>query len=327
MVNRSGIGRQQSRRFFLGTASGIASAAMLGEARAAETADLIVDTHMHTWSGDLERFPFAHPYQDDFKPPEIAATVETLVEDMDQHGVQHCIIVQTIFHGWDNTYTVYTVNRYPDRFKGHGLIDPTDPDVADRLAYWMNEHGLVGMRFSPIYYQQGAHGGDAWLTSRAHHRLWRRATRLGAVFNMFIGSAQLPRLETMVRRYPGVKIVVDHVSQIDLASEDAQQQLDKLLRLGRYENVWVKVTDLTSVSPSKKYPFPEAMPYVKQVYDAFGPDRLLWGTGYPGAVRGQYNRPALDQELALVRDQFAFMSAEDKQKYLGLNAARLWGLG
>ena len=119
MVNRSGIGRQQSRRFFLSTASGIASAAMLGEARAAETADLIVDTHMHTWSGDLERFPFAHPYQDDFKPPEIAATVETLVEDMDQHGVQHCIIVQTIFHGWDNTYTVYTVNRYPDRFKGH----------------------------------------------------------------------------------------------------------------------------------------------------------------------------------------------------------------
>ncbi|MFP6647975.1 MAG: hypothetical protein VB817_00855, partial [Pirellulaceae bacterium] len=99
--------QRQRRRSFLATASGLASAAMLGEASAAGPADLIVDTHMHTWSGDPERFPFAHPYQDDFKPPEIAATVETLVEDMDQHGVQHCIIVQTIFHGWDNTYTVY----------------------------------------------------------------------------------------------------------------------------------------------------------------------------------------------------------------------------
>jgi predicted TIM-barrel fold metal-dependent hydrolase len=130
----------------------------------------------------------------------------------------------------------------------------------------------------------------------------------------------------MVERYPGVKVVIDHVSQIDLAVEDAQQQLDKLLRLGRYDNVWVKVTDLTSVSPSKKYPFTEAMPWMKQVYDAFGPDRLLWGTGYPGAVRGQYNRPTLEEELALVRDQFSFMTAEDKRKYLGQNAVKLWGL-
>ena len=313
-----------SRRSFLVAASAVASAPLLRQAAAADPAEVIVDTHMHTWSGDPERFPFLHPYSDSFKPPEIAATVERLVEDMDQNGVKHCIIVQTIFHGWDNTYTVYTVNRYPDRFKGHGLIDPTDADVADKLAYWMNEHGLVGMRFSPIYYQNGSHGGDDWLTSRAHHRLWRRATRLGAVFNMFIGSAQLPRLGTMVERYPGVKVVIDHVSQIDLAVEDAQQQLDKLLRLGRYDNVWVKMTDLTSVSPSKKYPFTEAMPWMKQVYDAFGPGRLLWGTGYPGAVRGQYNRPTLKEELALVRDQFSFMTAEDKRQYLGQNAVKLW---
>jgi predicted TIM-barrel fold metal-dependent hydrolase len=319
--------RLATRRGFLAAGAALAGTRLISSSAADPAAEMIVDTHMHTWSGDEARFPFAHPYSDDFKAPEVAATVERLVEDMDQNGVAHAIIVQTIFHGWDNTYTVYSVNRYPDRFVGHGLIDPTDPRVADKLDYWMSEHGLVGMRFSPIYYHNGNHGGDSWITSRAHHRLWKRASRLGAVFNMFIHSSQLPRLGQMVERYPGVKIVVDHVSQIDLAAEDAQQQLDNLLALSRWPNVWVKLTDLTSVSPSKQYPFSEAMPYLKQVYDAFGADRLLWGTGYPGAVRTAFDRPTLARELELVQSQFSFMSGEEKRKYLGLNAQQLWGLG
>jgi predicted TIM-barrel fold metal-dependent hydrolase len=65
-------------------------------------------------------------------------------------------------------------------------------------------------------------------------------------------------------------------------------------------------------------------PWVRRVYDAFGPDRLLWGTGYPGATRAQAGRPSLEQELALVRQEIPFFSAEDREKILGRNAAALW---
>jgi predicted TIM-barrel fold metal-dependent hydrolase len=64
---------------------------------------------------------------------------------------------------------------------------------------------------------------------------------------------------------------------------------------------------------------------VKRVYEAFGPDRLLFGTGYPGAARAHYKRPALDQEIDLIRKDMTFFSAEDREKILGRNAARLWG--
>ena len=79
------------------------------------------------------------------------------------------------------------------------------------------------------------------------------------------------------------------------------------------------------MSPSKSYPFNNAMPYIEQVYQAFGSDRLLWGTGYPGATRTEFQRPTLKRELELVKEQFRFMSALDKRKYLGLNAKDLWG--
>jgi predicted TIM-barrel fold metal-dependent hydrolase len=311
------------RQFTAGAAGGLVLAT--GQALAAPTKSLpVIDTHMHVWSGNLKRWPFDHPYTPDFKSKTTAATGEILVEEMDRFGVTHCILVQTIFHGWDNTYTVHCLKKYPGRFKAHGLIDPTDPRVADKLEYWVKEHDLSGMRFSPIYYVNGNHGGDAWLTSQAHHQAWKKAGELGAVFNYFIHTNQLPKLEKMVQRYPQVSIVIDHISQIDLGVDDPLPALKKLLALARYPNVAVKISDLTSVSKSGKYPFPDAYPWVKRVYDAFGPDRLLWGTGYPGAVRADFQRPTVKKELELIRQHIPFFTDQDRDKILGLNAARIW---
>src|SRR5882762_4796758 len=97
---------------------------------------LLIDSHMHVWTDDAVRFPFAHPYNPTFVPPKIPASLQILVKEMDDHGVRHCVLVQTISHGWDNSYLVHCLKRHPKRFRGQGLIDPTDPNVADKLEYW-----------------------------------------------------------------------------------------------------------------------------------------------------------------------------------------------
>ena len=318
-----------SRRGFLASSAGSAVAASrlmsAGAAENAPTTSPVIDTHMHVWGNDPVKYPFPYPYSSDFKGAPHEATVEMLVEDMDRHGCTHSVLVQVIYHGWDNTYLADCVKQYPDRFKAHGLIDPTDPRVAHKLEYWVKEHGLHGMRFSPIYYQNGTHGGDGWLDGRETHRLWEVAEELGATFNFFIAAAQLPKLETMVRAHPEVGLTIDHLSQIDLGADDPEPDFRRLLAMVQYPNVYVKVSELTSVSKSGKYPFEDAWPWVKRVYEAFGPDRLLFGTGYPGAARADYQRPTLDKEIELIRDIIPFFTPEDSKKILGLNAAKLWG--
>jgi len=287
----------------------------------------VIDTHMHVWANDPQRYPFRHPYVKDFKGAPHEATVEMLIKDMDQHGCTHSVLVQVIYHGWDNTYVVDCVKQYPKRLKAHGLIDPTDPKVADKMEFWIKEHGLHGMRFSAIYYQNGKHGGDSWIDAKETHDLWRKAEKLGTVFNFFIAPKQLPKLAKMVRAHPNVRVVIDHFSQVDLGAEDPEPDFRLLLAMARYPNVWVKVSELSSVSKSGKYPFADAFPYVKRVHEAFGPDRLLFGTGYPGAARAAYKRPTLDKEIDLIRKRIPFFTREDREKILGLNAARLWDFG
>lgn len=279
----------------------------------------VIDTHMHVWSADTARFPFAHPYDPKFKPPPVAASVEMLVEELDRNGIDGCVLVQVIYYGWDNRYVAECAKRHPRRFRAQGLIDPTDPQVAQKLDYWVREHGLSGMRFSPMYYR----GKDEWMTSAAHHALWKKAQELRAVFNFFIAAPQLPKLDQMAARYPRVQTVIDHFARVDLAASDAEQQIKMLVAMAHYPNVSAKVSELNIISPNKIFPYKDTWPMVRRVYDAFGPDRLLWGTGFPGATREQAGRPTLERELALIQE-IPFFTARDREKILGANAARIW---
>lgn len=326
---------QGTRRRFLEISSVILAATRLSQATAMLTPvaqstssddqpiaqrPLCIDTHMHVWSGDAEFFPFSNPNDPNYSPPAIAATVELLVEEMDSFGITHCVLVQTICHGWDNSYLAHCLKMYPDRFRGHGLIDPTDDAVAEKLEYWVTEHGLAGLRFSPIYYENR----DEWMNSATAVGLWKKAETLGAIFNFFISTPQLSKLEQMIRQFPAVPVVIDHLARIDLKQADPLPEFQKLLALAKYPNVYVKVSELSVLSPSEKYPWSDTFPWVRRMYDAFGPDRLLWGTGFPGATREQAGRPTLTQELDLIHHEIPFFTAEDRVKILGTNAAGLW---
>ncbi len=310
-----------SRRSVLKTLA--ASAAWAGCARPASRPrpGAIVDTHMHVWSDDPKEFPFAHPYTPSFKPPRAPGTAEALLREMDDSGIDFCVLVQVIYHGWDNRYVARCLKARPDRFRAQGLIDPTDPGVAGKLDYWVREHGLSGMRFSPIYYL----GRDEWIDAPPARLLWKKAEELGAIFNFFIATSQLPKVEGMARSFPGVRVVIDHLARIDLKAADPLPEFRKLLALARCPNVWLKVSVLSVLSPSGKYPYEDTHAWVRRAYDAFGPDRLLWGTGFPADTRREAGRPSLEEELALIRKEIPFFTPADREKILGANAVKLWG--
>lgn len=306
-----------SRRVFL---AGLAAAPLAAAAAAAAPKPPLIDTHVHAWSDDPAAFPFAHPTNPNFRPPAIAATAEAILAEMDRTAISHAVLVQVIYYGWDNRYLARCVKDHPGRFRAQGLIDPLGADVADKLEGLVREHGFSGVRLSPQYYP----GREEWMTSEAHRRLWRRAGEMRAILNFFLLPNQLARLETMIAQFPDVRVVIDHLARIDLKAASAAQDVAQLARLARFPNVWVKVSELNTMSVTKQHPYPDTFDVVKRVSDAFGPDRLLWGTGFPAGTRAQAGRPPLDQELALIRTEIPFWTPAEREKILGRNAAALW---
>ena len=229
-------------------------------------------------------------------------------------------VVQERSSGWNNSYIADCVRRFPKLFAGHGLIDPRDPNNAAVLEREVKQNGLAGMRLSPIYHPPNRYPNDQWLNAPYNYPLWKKAEEIGAVFNVFLAPAQLPQLEDMVRRYPKVKVVVDHLARPDILPHAPWVENDYLLKLARYPNVWVKFTELYTASKTKQYPYKDVHPFGQMVYEKFGPRRLLFGTGMVGVTR----RIPLSDELRLIREDIPFFAERDKEWILGRNAAHIW---
>jgi predicted TIM-barrel fold metal-dependent hydrolase len=85
---------------------------------------------------------------------------------------------------------------------------------------------------------------------------------------------------------------------------------------------------LSDVHGRSKRPFPytDVHPYIQMLLNAFGSQRTVWGTGYPGYHRVKHKWPTLAEELRLIREGLPFLSATDKERILGGAAQSLWRL-
>ena len=68
--------------------------------------------------------------------------------------------------------------------------------------------------------------------------------------------------------------------------------LSNVLNLARYPRVYVKLTPQAHKS-ELPYPHEDTFPTFRRLYDAFGPERLMWGTNFPGVLKGVGYLPAL----------------------------------
>jgi predicted TIM-barrel fold metal-dependent hydrolase len=288
-------------------------AALLAASLAPAKDRLLIDTHLEVWTLD-PKFPFAHPERPNLKVS-APAPIENQVEQMKDFGLKYAVLINPRYFGWDNSYISHSLHKYPKLFVAHGLLNPEDPKAPERLRYWIREHHFQGMRFSPIY-----HPRSTWLNAKESYPLWKEAERLRAVFNFYILPHQMPMLEDMAGRFPGVKIVIDHLGKPDLKLPDPWPEFRKMFALKKFPHVWVSASEPYELSLTKDYPYRDTIPFFKATYEEFGGKQLIWGTGYP---RPRWELP-MDKELEFVDKILDFYTPQDRELLLGRNALKIW---
>jgi predicted TIM-barrel fold metal-dependent hydrolase len=123
-------------------------------------------------------------------------------------------------------------------------------------------------------------------------------------------------LETL----PDLTVVIDHMADCPI---DQPTELEKLIALKRYPNVFVKISHTWSIS-KQPYPWLDAQEYVKRLHAAYGPQRLMWATDWPII---ENSAATYDQALRVVRDDMKFLNADDKSWMLNKTIQRVWNFG
>ena len=279
---------------------------------------MIVDTHVHVWEVPPVA-PVGQTSPRPIDPPAEPATAEELLEDMDAHGVDKAVLVQASFSTWDNGYIADSARKYPDRFVGMGLADPLDPNNASAVRYWIEDRGLAGFRLHPMYYD------EAVLDADRNEAMWEVIDELGAVVQLHMLAHHASQVATVAEKHPNVRLILDHLCYPRADESPDFGSHKKVLDLSRFPNVFVKVSDVHGRS-EKGFPYRDIHPFIQKVQQAFGIERLMWGTGYPGRHRQTRGWPTLAEELGLVREGYYWLTESEKDRLLGGTAASVFRL-
>jgi predicted TIM-barrel fold metal-dependent hydrolase len=127
----------------------------------------------------------------------------------------------------------------------------------------------------------------------------------------------MPDVAALLDKTPDLTTVIDHMADCPV---DQPAELEKLIALHRFPNVYVKISHTWSLS-KQAYPWRDTWDHIKRLHAAFGPQRLMWATDWPII---ENSKATYAQALTLVRDDLPFLNAEDKSWMLSKTIERVW---
>lgn len=272
---------------------------------------MIIDAHLHVWELSSERYPW-NPLAT--VAPTYAWPVEREVEVMDRYGIDGGVLVQPSMYRWDNRYLLECARRYPGRFHLVGLVNPDADTVLEDMEALAAE-GVQGLRLGPMLRPE-----MAWFNTPKTDRIWRKASDLSLILTLLVSPEQVADSRDAIRRFPGARIIVDHLARPDKASRPEAMQ--DLLSLAEFPQVYIKVSALRYMS-REPYPHQDILAIVRQVYDRFGPQRLMWGTDTPMSQTPE----GIPDALKLIDLALPGASQAEIEMIKGGTAAALFGWG
>ncbi|MBI3372996.1 MAG: amidohydrolase [Betaproteobacteria bacterium] len=244
---------------------------------------LITDSQVHLW--EAHREDRAWPQESRASRVFVATEgsrphraeplgAEEMLATMDAAGVDRAIIVPPSPVGDDNLTALEAAARYPTRFAIMGRFNIEAPDARSRLDSWLSQPGMLGIRLT-FHKPQWSR----WLEDESLEWFWSGCERLSIPLMIFVPGL-LGKVPAIAQRHPGLKLILDHMGRCsELRDAACFADLDELLALARYANVAVK-TSAVPCYTTETYPFANLTPYLRRIYDAFGPRRLMWGSDW-----------------------------------------------
>jgi predicted TIM-barrel fold metal-dependent hydrolase len=268
----------------------------------------IVDAQIHLWGTGLPS-NLSHWQVTSFTPEQAIAL-------MDEGGVDAAVIHPP---GWDpgSTDMAFRATQdYPGRFAIMGSVPLDRPESRARIARWRQQPLMLGLRYTFLHDPM-----RQWLADGTLDWLWTEAEKAGVPIAA-LATDSLTELGRIAERHPGLRLTVDHLGgrggMTTLKDADAMVHIPELLALAKFPNVAVKATGAPGYS-SEAYPFPAMHIYLRQIYDAFGPRRMFWGTDIskmPCSWR---------QCVSMFTEELPWLSDEDKKLIMGDALCAWWG--
>lgn len=227
---------------------------------------------------------------------------EDIVAAMDEAGVSAAYLVPS--GSGANQACLDAMKRWPDRFRVMGSLRLNRPGERELLSGW-RQSGFTGLRLTFPPFRD-----PSWLRDGTADWLWPAAEELNIPI-MVWAPGQFGELASIAGRHPRLRLVIDHLNLfVEDRGDTVREVVDSVVRLARLDNIAVKASALPANS-QEEFPFRDMHEPIRRALDAFGPDRVFWGTDYTRLAC------PLTQAVEMFTAQLDFLSGDDLAKVMG----------
>lgn len=269
----------------------------------------IIDAHTHAYSPDEWSYPPTHEAR---RPPPGIGSLNHLRAACQENGISAAVVIQThSFYRWDNRYICHVAATQGDWTACVCALDPEDPKAPSKLEELARDYSIRGIRILTL--------NSGHLDAPEVRRLWSKASDLGLVVNLVTSTAHTAQAANLLRMFPNTTAVLEHSLCINRV-DDKAESLRELASLSRLPNAVVELCDLPVVS-NEGFPFKDAHDLYMNIIEMFGPERCVWGSGFPTEFWVE------KASLSEILDVFVHeLPLDDGARWqiLGGTAARLW---
>jgi L-fucono-1,5-lactonase len=263
---------------------------------------MIIDAHHHLWQPDqgyawLDEESLA-PIRRSFGPDELAAAT-------DGTGVEHTVLVEGGRCDPGEAELLLAYARSTPLIAGVvAWADPADPALADTLAGYRALPG--GERLVGVRSQVQAEPDPGYLDREEVRRGLRAVAAAGLVFDLVVRADQIAAAAMLARDLPEVRFVLDHLGKPPIRDDGFAGWVGPIDALAAQPNVFAKLSGLVTEADWEAWSADDLRPYVSAAVDAFGPDRLMYGSDWPVCLlAGSYRamKDALAEALPSLTEQ------------------------
>jgi L-fuconolactonase len=273
-----------------------------------------VDAHQHFWKYNAVRDAWItdemSALRRDFLPAELARECEA-------NGIDASIAVQAD-QSEEETLFLLDLAKVNPRIAGVvGWVDLRSPRLAERLEYFSRFEKLRGFR-----HIAQAEPDDRFLMREDFLKGIAQLHGFGFTYDILIYPRQLPAALELVAQFPEQRFVIDHLAKPDIKAREIKVWAEYIMRVAKNRNVCCKLSGLVTEADWGGWKPSDFHRYLDAVFQAFGPDRLMFGSDWPVCLLAA----SYQQVKEIIEDYLKNCSAHDRENIFGGNAARFYGL-
>jgi L-fuconolactonase len=272
-----------------------------------------IDSHQHFWRYDAVRDAWItdemSALRRDFLP-------EHLAPELSANRIDATVAVQARQSEDETHFLLGLAEQDPFIAGVVGWVDLRAANLPARLEYFARFEKLRGFR----HIVQGE--PDEFLLRDDFCRGVARLREFGFTYDILIYARQLPAAVRFVEGFPEQPFVVDHIAKPAIAAGEIERWEHNMRALAANPNVSCKLSGLITEADWDGWNAELFEPYLAVAFDAFGADRLMFGSDWPVCLlAGSY-----DQVKGLAADFLRDRPAAEQSKIFGGNAERFYGL-